>query len=136
MAATLATGVVCSLLPVLGATSLLNLGVGLACRMNQPVLQALNQILGPVQIAMIFVYVRLGEGLWGAIPQSLSPSAIILAFSELSTRDFLAQFGWTGIHALTAWILTAPVLFLIVFLPLQPVFRRMPAMRRTAEART
>lgn len=53
LAATLAACSVCSLFPSLGATSALNLGLGLWLRMNQPVLQCLNQLPGPVLVAMI-----------------------------------------------------------------------------------
>ena len=42
IALTLGVGTACSLLPFLGFTSLLNLGVGLWFRLNQPILQTLN----------------------------------------------------------------------------------------------
>lgn len=48
LALTMAVGTACSLLPFLGFTALLNLGVGLVLRLNQPILQTLNQLLGPV----------------------------------------------------------------------------------------
>ena len=53
IAFTLAVGTACSVLPFLGFTSLLNLGVGLWLRLNQPIMQMLNQLLGPVQLLLI-----------------------------------------------------------------------------------
>lgn len=129
----LALGTVCSLFPFLGFTSLLNLGVGLALRLNQPILQVLNQLLGPVQLIMILVYVKGGEFIWGATDQAFSVTDMISRFAELSIREFLAEFGWAGIHAFTAWILTAPVLFALVYLPLRPVIERL-ARRRHASS--
>ena len=45
IAFTLAMGTGLSMFPFLGFTSLLNLGVGLWLRLNQPILQTLNQLL-------------------------------------------------------------------------------------------
>lgn len=132
ISATLATGTVCSLFPFLGATSLLNLGVGLCFRMNQPILQTLNQLLGPLQIILILPYVRLGERLWSANPsESFTISGMLSAFTELSFPDFLQRFGWAGIHAFSAWAISAPVLFLIVHLPLRILIRRLSNPRLT-----
>lgn len=123
MAATLATGSVCSLFPFLGFTSLLNLGVGPWLRMNQPILQTLNQLLGPLQLVMILVYVRVGEVIWGAEPFRFSIGEMTATFREENFAGFLEKFGMAGIHAFTAWTLTAPVLFGVVFLVFNPLMR-------------
>jgi uncharacterized protein (DUF2062 family) len=125
IAATLATGTVCSLFPFLGATSLLNLAVGLCLRMNQPILQTLNQLLGPLQLLLILVHVRIGESLWFTQHTArFSIGELISSFGQLPFSEFLVQFGWAGIHALTGWLLTAPLVFLTVYLPLRPLIRR------------
>lgn len=125
LAATLAVGTVCSFFPFLGTTAALNLGVGLWLRMNQPVLQTLNQLLGPIHVVMILVYVRLGEMLWRA-PEAdrFSIVDMVRAFADLSFGDFLQRFGWAGVHAFTAWALTAPLLFAVLYFPLRPLLRR------------
>lgn len=125
LAATLAVGSACSLFPFLGTTSALNLGLGLWLRMNQPVLQGWNQLLGPVQVAMILVYVRIGEWIWRA-PEAdrFSLGEMMRAFGELPFTAFLQRFGQAGLHAFTAWALTAPLLMAAIYLPLRPVFRR------------
>lgn len=124
LAATLAVGTACSLFPFLGFTSLLNLGVGLALRMNQPVLQTLNQLLGPVQLLLIVPYVRLGEILWGVEQSGFTVEAMLTFFRDASLGGFLEKFGWAGVHALTAWLLTSPLLILALYLSLRPVFER------------
>lgn len=134
IAATLAIGTACSLFPFLGFTTLLNLGVGLALRMNQPVLHTLNQLLGPVQLMLILGYVRLGEWIWGARGGHFVIGEMLQVFREASFGQFLAQFGWAGVHALTAWLVTTPLLVAALYFPLRPVLRR--AARRLRRAST
>lgn len=128
LTATLAVGSVCSLFPFLGATSALNFVVGLCLRMNQPILQTLNQLMGPVHLVMILVYVRMGEAIWRA-PEAdrFSIVEMITAFSQLSFGDFLQRFGWAGVHAFTAWVLTAPLLLITIYLSFRTMLRRLAA---------
>ena len=125
IALTLAVGTACSLLPFLGFTSLLNLGVGWWLRLNQPVLQTLNQVLGPLQLLLIVVYVRLGEWLWRVEDGRFTVGEMLRVFRESSLGDFLRAFGWAGIHALTAWLVTAPVLIAAVYFATRPALRRL-----------
>lgn len=127
LAATLALGTACSLFPFLGLTSLLNLAVGLALRMNQPILQTLNQLLGAVQLALILVYVRLGEMIWRSQQAHFTVAEMVRAFREAPLGEFLREFGWAGVHAFTAWLLTAPLLFAGLYLAVRPVLRRAAA---------
>lgn len=123
IALTLAVGTACSLLPFLGFTALLNLGVGLWLRLNQPILQTLNQVLGPLQLVMILVYVRVGEKIWGAEDMPLSVGVLVKSFSD-DPGAFLQRFGGTGLHAATAWGLSVPVIVAAVYFPLRGVMRR------------
>ncbi|MEO6874532.1 MAG: DUF2062 domain-containing protein [Opitutaceae bacterium] len=120
---TLAVGTACSLLPFLGFTSLLNLGVGLWLRLNQPILQTLNQILGPLQLVLIIVYVRVGEKIWHAPPVPFSVPALLHAFKE-NPGAFLERFGWTGIHAATAWLISVPLIVGGLYFSLRPLVRK------------
>lgn len=123
VAATLAVGTACSLFPFLGLTSSLNLIVGLWLRMNQPILQVLNQVLGPLHLVMILVYVRLGEWLWRAHDDHFTITEMLRVFREASFGEFLQRFGWAGIHAFSAWALTAPLLVAAVYYCLRPCLR-------------
>jgi uncharacterized protein (DUF2062 family) len=130
IAFTLAVGTACSLFPFLGFTSLLNLGVGLWLRLNQPLLQVLNQLLGPLQLALILAYVRLGEWVWRAEGDRFSVAEMLSFFREANFGDFLQRFGWAGVHAFTAWALTSPVLVLGIHWSLRPVMRRLASKTR------
>jgi uncharacterized protein (DUF2062 family) len=120
-----AVGSVCSLFPFLGFTSLLNLGAGLWLRLNQPLLQTLNQVLGPVQLVLIVVYVRFGEWLWRAPDGRFTLGEMLRVFREADLGGFLQRFGWAGIHAFTAWALTSPLLGAAVYFSLRPALRRL-----------
>jgi uncharacterized protein (DUF2062 family) len=133
VAQTLAVGTVCSLFPFLGTTTALNLSVGLWLRMNQPIMQTLNYLLTPVQLVMIMVYVRVGERIWQAGEERFTLGDMMEAFRDKSFLEFLQQFGTAGLHAFTAWALTAPLVFALVYLPLRPVLRRLA--RRKAQTR-
>ena len=131
IALTLGVGSVCALFPFLGFTSLLNLGVGWWLGLNQPVLQALNQLLGPVQLAMIVVYVRAGEWLWQVEDGRFSLSTMVQTFREASVGEFLQRFGWAGVHAASAWVLTSPLLLAAVYFFSRPLLRRLASKRPT-----
>lgn len=124
IARTVAVGTACSLLPFLGFTSLLNLIVGCALRMNQPLLQALNQVLGPVQLMLILVHVRIGEAMWRAQDSAFRVSDMLQVFREKTFGEFLERFGWAGLHALTGWLVTAPVMVAAVYIAVRPLLRR------------
>ena len=125
VALTLGVGGVCSLFPFLGFTSLLNLGVGLWLRLNQPLLHTLNQVLGPVQLTMILGYVRLGEWLWQAQGDRFTIGEMLRVFRTASLSGFLQRFGWAGVHAFTAWALTSPLLLALVYYLTRPALRRL-----------
>ncbi len=133
IALTVAVGTACSLLPFLGFTSLMNLGVGLWLRLNQPILQTLNQLLGPVQLALILGYVRVGEKIWRAEPMPLSIGILLKAFKD-DPWAFVQRFGWTGVHAATAWALSAPLIVATLYYGLRPVLRRLGTKRRRVVA--
>jgi uncharacterized protein (DUF2062 family) len=124
MALAFAVGSACSFFPFLGLTSLLNLGAGLWLRLNQPLLQTLNQLLGPLQLGMIVVYVRLGKWLWRAPDGHYTLGEMLRVFREADLPRFLYRFGWAGVHALTAWALTSPLLVAVVYFGLRPALRR------------
>lgn len=121
---TLALGTGLSLFPFLGFTSLLNLVVGLALRLNQPLLQTLNQLLGPIQLLMIVVYIRAGEWIWGAERLPFSIELLIQVFRDASFTEFLRRFGMAGVHAFTAWLIILPVLVFGLDRLLRPIIRR------------
>jgi len=125
LAEAVACSVVCSLFPSFVIPALLNLTVGLGRGLNQPLMHAINSALTPLHLLMILVYVRLGEALWQSTDSSFSLSAMVDAFQQLPLSEFLQQFSRAGFHAVTAWAVTAPGLFLITYYPARAALRRL-----------
>jgi len=136
LSATLAVGTGCSMFPFLGTTSLLNLGVGIALRMNQPVMQTWNQLLGPVHLVMILVYVRIGEWIVGAQGEErFAVGEMLRTFRDVPFGEFIERFGRAGLHASLAWALTLPVLVGGVYVVLRPVLVGFSTRLRKARGR-
>jgi uncharacterized protein (DUF2062 family) len=125
IALTFAVGTACSLFPFLGTTTFLNLGIGLWLRLNQPLLQTLNQVLTPVFFVTLVLYVRLGEVIWQVQEGRFSVIEMLRVFREVSFGEFLERFGWAGIHAFTGWALTSPLLIAAVYFFTRPLLRRL-----------
>lgn len=68
IALTIVVGAALGVFPVLGASTLLCALVGMWLRLNQPILQLVNYAVYPLQIALIFVFLRIGERICGAAP--------------------------------------------------------------------
>lgn len=123
IALTLALGVACGVFPFLGFTTALCAVVAAALRLNQPIIHVVNQLLWPVQLAGIPLFVALGQKLYGAPPVPVDPAEIARVFSE-SPREFWTRFGLMGLHALSAWLLVTPFLVAALHFGLRPVLRR------------
>jgi len=121
--------VLCGLFPFLGATTLLTLGVGLALRLNQPVMQTINYLLSGVQLLMIPVYVQLGAMILGATADDFSVGLMLETLREGSLMDFLRQFGMAGWYGFIAWLITAPLVVAVAFITVSPLINRLAAKR-------
>jgi uncharacterized protein (DUF2062 family) len=128
IAATFAVGTAVSLFPFLGFTTTFNIGVGLWFRMNQPLLQAINYLLTPLHLVMILVYVHTGEWIWGAREDRFSITDLITTFRNDSISEFIHRFGWAGIHAFTAWLISVPFIIVGLYYGLRPLMRRLAAL--------
>ena len=50
--------------------------------------------------------------------------AQLLAEFRASPAEFCQRFGWTGVHAFTAWLLTSPLLIVAIYFGVKPWLRR------------
>jgi hypothetical protein len=53
----------------------------------------------------------------------LSVSMLIHSFRQ-NPAAFLQRFGWTGVHAATAWVLSVPLIVASLYYGLRPVMRK------------
>jgi hypothetical protein len=103
------------------------IGAGIALgafllKLNQPVTQAVNFLVYPLQIVLIPVFVRFGEFLFGAEPLSFSIPRMIQQFAD-SPLDFFSQFKVTFMHCITGWVVAAPFIAALIILMVNPVLR-------------
>jgi uncharacterized protein (DUF2062 family) len=122
VALSLAFGVAAGLFPVIGATTVLGLAIGVALRLNQPALQLANWLAYPLQIAMIVPLVRLGEWLAGVPPVSFSVAQVV-ARTTSDPLGALERFGMLGLHGILGWIAVVPLVVLVLYRVLLPILR-------------
>ncbi len=132
LAFTLAAGATTAIFPLLGATTAVTLAAGLALRLNQLVMHTVNQLLAPLQLALILAYVRAGEWLWNTPADHFSVADVVRTFHQRGLLDFLQRFGWAGVHAVSAWAITAPFVAGALYLVARPPLVRLATVTRRA----
>ena len=124
IAFTLGLGVALSLFPFLGFTTILCFAVAAALRLNQPIVQVLNQLMWPLWIPMVAVYIKVGAAIYGAAAMPFDPAEVSRLFLT-SQGEFWAKFGMVGVHAFTAWILSVPLITGAIYYASRPALRRL-----------
>jgi hypothetical protein len=131
LALSLALGATLGLFPVVGTTTALCVGAGVALRLSHPAVQLANLAVYPLQVPLVLVFVRLGERLVGASPMPFSVERLLVVFRE-DPLAFLARFGWTGLHGVLGWLSVAPLFAAALYAGLVPLLRH--TARRAAPA--
>ena len=122
IALTIAVGGACSLFPIFGTTTLLCFLVALILRLNQPVIQLLNQAMWPLHVPAVLWLIRLGELIFGVPHQRLHFRETYHLFWHDPTL-FFEKFGSAALHAIVAWALLAPLFIVLCYYALLPLMR-------------
>ena len=136
IALTIAVGSAFALFPVLGTTTLLCFLVAWGMRLNQPIVQLINQALWPLHFPAIFGCIWLGESLFGA-PHVHIGMRYLTKMSELIWNDparFFHQFGLTVMYGVVAWAIIAPFYIAAVYHIMLPITRRVTYLKHKAES--
>lgn len=134
IALTIAVGSALALFPILGTTTLLCFVVALMLRLNQPIIQLLNQALWPVHVPAIFLCVHFGEKLFGVHHGRFSIRQMGELFWHHPAR-FFHDFGELAFHAAVAWAILAPFYIAAVYYISLPVMRGVARLRAEAAAK-
>ena len=121
---TIALGVVLGVFPIMGTTTLVCLLAGWLFRLNQPVLHVFKSLVYPLHLALILVFIRLGERLYGVPLISFSIPQLLAKFKE-DPLQFGKDFGLAAWHGVSAWLLIAPVAAILIKVALMPVIKRL-----------
>ena len=125
LALTLALGFAIGCIPMFGIPTALCMVLALLLRLNIPAIQAANYAAMPLQVALIFPFVRLGGWMFatGAQP-SLSTG---LKLHESPMKLIWASGSIAG-EALAAWLVIAIPTVAVMTLALTPLLRKVPAL--------
>jgi uncharacterized protein (DUF2062 family) len=130
LALTLALGFAIGCIPMVGIPTALCFVVAFGFRLNVPAIQAANYAAMPVQIALIFPFVRLG----GWMFSSSSHPALNSAFMHGSPLKLIWASGSMAGQAFVAWLIFAVPLVLLMTVLLTALLRRVPMVATAAEA--
>ena len=129
IALTVAVGLCIAVNPVVGTTTVLCFVAAWALRLNQPVIQAINWSSYALQLLLIFPFIRLGERIFRAPPETRS--------LERARRDGEGRPAEDGRHArrdighaFVAWLVAAPLLVAAIYFATLPALRRPRAATR------
>jgi uncharacterized protein (DUF2062 family) len=123
LAWSLAVGTAIGIIPLFGTSTAICVGVAAAFRLNQPAMQLANYLAYPLQLLLLFPFIRMGEWLFGA-PQLTLSLAHIQAALRADAWGAVRMF-WTSLwHASVAWLLVVPIPMVLVAWILTPVFRQ------------
>lgn len=124
LAWTIAIGIVLGIFPVMGTTTILCLLVGWMFQLNQVVIHVFKAAVYPFHLALILVFIRWGEQLYGVPLISFSIPELVGRFKDDPIR-FLGDFGMAAWHGVSAWLLIAPVIAVLVRSVAAPLLRRL-----------
>jgi uncharacterized protein (DUF2062 family) len=119
IALSVALGISLGVFPVLGTTTTLCAITAIRLKLNQPIIQLVNWLVYPLQLALILVFVRIGEWMTHAPRVNFSIPELIQVFHESPFKS-LQEFWMSQLQGLIAWLFIAPVFTAIVFFVLVP----------------
>lgn len=125
LALTVALGIVVGIVPVLGITTLACGLLAVWLRLNQPVIQLVNYLVYPLQLALLLPFLRAGEWLFRQAPLPLLSVADLTARFQADAGQFFLDYGRLGLCALAVWALLAPVLVGLIYLMTKPLLARL-----------
>lgn len=106
----LAMGLVLGTFPVYGCPTVLCLAAALLFRLNAPLLQLVNQLTSPLQLALVFPFAHVGERILGANLLG----ANLLGATHPASPTMLSRFSELTVQAITGWLcLSVPLGFLL-----------------------
>uniref|UniRef100_E6QIC2 DUF2062 domain-containing protein n=1 Tax=mine drainage metagenome TaxID=410659 RepID=E6QIC2_9ZZZZ len=128
---TLALGFAIGCIPLLGVTTAICTVVALALRLNMAAIQAANWMAMPLQLVLLFPFLRLGQWIF---PGSRPVEAASLATQlQMAPMHAVLAMGDLFSHAMVAWLVTAGPAGLLLMVVLSVVIARIRKGKRVSE---
>jgi hypothetical protein len=117
-------GVTLGIFPIMGSTSLVCFIAGYFLKLNQPVLHLFKTFTYPLQLALILVYIRLGQMLNGVPLIKFSIPQLLTRFKD-DPAQFARDFGMAALHGIEAWAISALVLIPLIYVIALPLLKKL-----------
>jgi uncharacterized protein (DUF2062 family) len=114
LAITCALGIVIGIFPVWGITTWICLGLAIIFRLNVVVIQLINYLFFPIQLALILPFINTGIWLFDLPPFPYDSDQLL----EMFRTDFTLILKETGLAlgaGITVWAVVAVPLFFLLF---------------------
>ncbi len=124
LAWSLVAGLVVGVNPLLGSTTLLCLAIAALLRLNLVASQITNHIVYPLQLALFFVFIRIGDVVFhtGKIPLDRHELFYGARHHPIATTRILWTWEW---HALIVWVIASLIAAPILVAMITPVLNRL-----------
>ncbi len=126
LALTIALGGLIAVFPILGSTTILCGLAAVTLRLNQPIIQLVNYLAYPLQLALLIPFYRAGEWLLGRPPVPLNIPLLFERFAA-DVGKFFADFGIIAVGGILVWLITAPLAACAIYFLVRPLLRALAA---------
>jgi uncharacterized protein (DUF2062 family) len=124
LAWTISLGVTLGIFPIMGSTSVVCLIAGYFLKLNQPILHLFKSLTYPIHLAMILVYIRIGQQLNGVPLLKLSIPQLMGQFKD-DPAKFAKDFGTAALYGIEAWTISAIVLIPLLYFIALPLLKKL-----------
>lgn len=133
LALTVGLGVAFGLAPLFGVTTLISSVVALRLRLNVAAMQLVCHLLSPLQLILLLPLLRVGATVLGQ-------GHLLNNMGLVQLKQWIAADGWGVLHllwraelgALLVWTVVAVPVVALLYVGLQPVFRKVVVRQRAA----
>ncbi|QTN32400.1 DUF2062 domain-containing protein [Akkermansiaceae bacterium] len=121
---TIALGVTLGIFPIMGSTSLVCFIAGYFLKLNQAILHLFKSLTYPLHLALILVFIRLGQYMNGVPPIPFSIPQMLVQFKESPAR-FARDFGMAALYGIEAWAIAALILIPLIRIVSLPLLKKL-----------
>jgi hypothetical protein len=126
LALVIALGVVLSIFPLLGTTTLICSLVAILFQLNIAAIQIANYAAFPLQIVLFIPFLKLGETLSGISLDPISKDQLISTFQE-GFFQAISELTWYLLVSCLGWSVAILPMFIILFLCLSIIIKKYKA---------
>jgi len=121
---TIALGITLGIFPIMGSTSLVCFIAGYFFKLNQAILHLFKSLTYPFHLALILVFIRLGQELNGVELIKFSIPQMLAQFKD-SPAQFGRDFGMAALYGIEAWAIATLILIPLLRIISLPLLKKL-----------